>query len=188
MQHCGTQTLETADLILRKFTLADDIAMYENWVTDPEVTRYLTWTPHTDIRMTQAILKDWVNSYQNDNYYQWAIVPKNNNNRPIGSIGVVRMNEETASMTVGYCIGKQWWHKGFTSQALTRMIAFLFENTDVNRIGAYHDSENFNSGKVMKKSGMTYEGTLRQFSKTHRDICCDICCYSILRTEYIHRK
>jgi len=187
MQHCGTQTLETTDLILRKFTLNDTTAMYENWASDPEVTKYLTWTPHTSPEITQLILTEWVKNYANDNYYQWAIVPKDNNNCPIGSISVVNINEQISSMTIGYCIGKKWWHKGFTSQALTKIIAFLFENTDVNRIDAYHAPENPNSGKVMKKSGMTYEGTLRQFEKNTQGVC-DVCYYSILRTEYIHRK
>ena len=41
MQHCGTQTIETERLILRRFRPEDADAMYRNWASDPEVTKYL---------------------------------------------------------------------------------------------------------------------------------------------------
>ena len=44
--HKGTQTIHTDRLILRKFTVDDAQAMFENWASDERVTRYLTWCPH----------------------------------------------------------------------------------------------------------------------------------------------
>ena len=41
--HKGTQTIHTERLILRKFTIDDAQAMFENWASDEKVTRYLTW-------------------------------------------------------------------------------------------------------------------------------------------------
>jgi len=40
MNHRGTQKLETERLILRRLTEADAEAMFRNWASDPEVTRY----------------------------------------------------------------------------------------------------------------------------------------------------
>lgn len=40
MNHCGTQRLETNRLLLRRLTEADAEAMYRNWASDPEVTRF----------------------------------------------------------------------------------------------------------------------------------------------------
>lgn len=42
MNHKGTVTLETERLILRRFTMDDAEAMFRNWASDPEVTKYLT--------------------------------------------------------------------------------------------------------------------------------------------------
>lgn len=42
MKHQGTKTIETPRLILRRFTLEDAPAMYRNWASDPEVTKFLT--------------------------------------------------------------------------------------------------------------------------------------------------
>ncbi len=41
MNHCGTQNLETKRLILRRYVREDAAAMYKNWASDTEVTKYL---------------------------------------------------------------------------------------------------------------------------------------------------
>ena len=43
MNKAGTQKIETQRLILRRFKIEDAEDMYNNWASDPEVTRYLTW-------------------------------------------------------------------------------------------------------------------------------------------------
>lgn len=43
MTHTGTQTIETPRLLLRRARLEDAQPMFRNWVSDPQVTKYLTW-------------------------------------------------------------------------------------------------------------------------------------------------
>lgn len=183
MQHKGTQAIETARLSLRRFEMGDAEPMFWNWASDPEVTRYLTWQPHANLTVTQAVLSDWVSAYADLDTYNWAIVPKELG-QPIGSISVVRIREDFMSMEIGYCIGKAWWHQGITSEALRAVIAYLFAYTNVNRIVAIHDARNSNSGGVMRKCGMQYEGTLRQAGRNIQGIC-DICIYAILRQDFL---
>ena len=82
MEHKGTQRLETKHLILRRFSLEDDEAMYENWANDDEVTKFLSWPTHPNTEVTGYVLKDWVSHYPDDDFYQWAIVPKVGDNKP----------------------------------------------------------------------------------------------------------
>ena len=42
MNHCGTKQIETDRLILRRFESTDADAMFQNWASDPEVTKFLT--------------------------------------------------------------------------------------------------------------------------------------------------
>ncbi len=49
MKHLGTQRLETERLVLRPFVVEDAEAMYRNWASDKEVTRYLTWPLHETV-------------------------------------------------------------------------------------------------------------------------------------------
>lgn len=181
MNHCGTRRLETERLILRRFTTEDAPAMYKNWASDPEVTKFLMWPTHSDVEVSKTILNDWVNSYSDEKYYQWAIVPKECG-EPIGSMAVVRMDEAVSMVHIGYGIGRAWWHRGITSEALKAVMDFLFDEVGVNRIESRHDPRNPNSGAVMRKCGMKYEGTLRSADWNNQGIC-DANYYALLRSE-----
>ena len=52
----------------------------------------------------------------------------------------------------------------------------------MNRIEAEHDVNNPSSGRVMKKSGMTFEGVLRNAGLNNQGIV-DVAIYSILRSD-----
>ena len=91
-----------------RFTLDDAPAMFENWASDAEVTRFLTWQPHASVEVTRSVLADWVSSYEQPDFYQWAIELRELG-EPIGSISVVELLEEVGSAEIGYCIGKSWW-------------------------------------------------------------------------------
>ena len=182
MKHLGTKIIETERLLLRPFTPEDAPAMYRNWASDPEVTKYLTWPTHSELGVTQWVVEDWVSHYGEDKFYQWAIVPKDMV-EPIGSISAVKVNDTAQWVEIGYCIGKNWWHRGYMSEALKALIRFFFEEVGVGRICARHDPRNPNSGAVMSKCGMTYEGTLRCADRNNQGIC-DVAVYGILREEY----
>lgn len=161
MKHLGTKVLETQRLTLRPFNVDDAPAMYQNWASDPEVTKYLTWPTHQSETVTRSILEDWTGHYGEETYYQWAIVPKDNRNKPIGSIAVVALDDQVEKATVGYCIGRNWWHRGITTEALKAVIGYLLTEVGLRRVDACHDPRNPHSGAVMKKCGMQYEATLR---------------------------
>ena len=80
MIHRGTQSIETERLLLRRFSISDADAMYNNWASDPEVTKFLTWSAHSSVIDSRAALEAWVSSYSQKNYYQWAIVLKEHTN------------------------------------------------------------------------------------------------------------
>lgn len=186
MKHLGTKLIETERLILRPFTPEDAPAMFHNWASDPDVTKYLTWPTHMDVGVSGMVLKDWVSHYGEPSYYQWAIVLKDKG-EPIGSIAAVKVDDSAQWVEIGYCIGKNWWHQGIVSEALRALIAFFFEEVGLGRIQARHDPQNPNSGAVMAKCGMVYEGTLRRADRNNQGIC-DACVYSILREEYDANK
>lgn len=183
MKHLGTKTIHTARLILRRFTIDDAQAMFENWASDPEVVKYLTWPAHSSPEISRMVLEDWISNYDRSDYYQWAIEFEG---EPIGSISVVSGNDAAELVHIGYCIGRHWWHKDIMSETLAAVIRFFFEEVGVNRIETRHDPNNPHSGAVMRKCGMIYEGTLRQSDRNNQGIC-DACWYSILRSEYFGR-
>ena len=180
MIHQGTKILQTNRLILRKFKIEDAQAMFDNWASNPNVTKFLTWPHHESVAITKSLLCDWVKGYAEDNYYQWAIELKGLG-QPIGSISVVGINEKVDEIEIGYCIGEKWWRQGYTSEALQEIIRFLFNEVKAKRVCAKHDTLNPNSGYVMRKCGLEYEGTLRKAGKNSTNTICDLAIYSILQ-------
>ncbi len=181
MKHLGTKCLETERLTLRRFTLADAEAMYHNWASDDAVTKFLTWPTHGNVEVSAMVLSDWVSHYEEENYYQWAIVPKEFG-QPIGSIAGVHVNDRTQKVEIGYCIGRSWWHQGIVSEALSAVIDYLMDEVGVNRVEACHDPNNPHSGAVMAKSGMVYEGTQRQAGINNQGLC-DLSWYAIVASD-----
>lgn len=183
MKHLGTKELETNRLRLRRFKLSDAGAMFKNWANDDEVTKYLMWPSHKDVSVSESVLKEWIGQYEDDTFYQWAIVLKSNGDEPIGSISIVRIDEQIKMVHVGYCIGKKWWHQGITSEALSALIHFFFKEIKINRFESRHDPRNPNSGKVMEKCGLIYEGTIKQGDWNNQGIC-DYSMYGLVAEDY----
>lgn len=83
---------------------------------------------------------------------------------------------------VGYCIGRAWWGKGCTTEALKALVEYWFKNTDSNWLACSHAVENPASGKVMMKAGFVYdhEAVYHKFDGTA--IPCK--CYALTREHY----
>ena len=182
MNHQGTIKIETDRLILRRFKIEDADVMYRNWASDDEVTKYLTWPTHANVNVTRAVLEDWIQKYNNPDYYNWAIELKQIGEL-IGNLSVVKHEEKTGSATIGWCMGKRWWGQRIMPEAARAVLQFLFEEVGFNRIAAQHDKENAKSGRVMQKIGMIREGTLRASGKNNQGIVDEVY-YSILKDDY----
>ena len=183
LTHKGTKTIETDRLILRQFTMEDAPAMFRNWANDDEVTKHLTWPTHSDVEVTKMVLSDWTSHYAKPDFYNWAIVLKENGGEPIGNISVVRINSNTDCATMGYCMSRAHWRKGVMPEALKAVVDFLFDEVGFNRIEAEHDVNNPASGRVMEKAGLRYEGTLRQSGRNNQGIV-DLVWRAILRSDW----
>lgn len=187
MNQKGTVAIETERLILRRFSIDDAEAMFRNWASDDEVTKFLTWPTHTDVSVSKAVINSWVELYQKPSHYSWAIVLKEIGEH-IGSTAVVKQDVDMNMVHIGYCIGRNWWHKGYTSEALNRLVEFFFEEVGVHRIESRHDPRNPNSGKVMQKAGLQFEGIMRKSDQNNQGGYCDAAYYAILAEDYFAGK
>lgn len=166
LQHKGTVSLENERLILRRFTMDDAEAMFNNWANDEEVAKYMRWNAHKNIKETKNVLQNNIERYSNLSTYHWTIVLKCTD-MPIGSIALVSTNEYDMCAEVAFCLGRQYWGQGIAAEALTIVLRFGLEEVNFNRIEAYHAINNVASGRVMRKAGMKYEGRMRKKYLSH---------------------
>ena len=184
LTHKGSVPIHCQRIILQPFKVSDAFFMFRNWANDPDVTRYMTWFPHENMQVTESVISSWVSDYSKPNFYQWAILLRQID-EPIGSIGVVEMDEDAKSCELGYCIGKPFWHQGYTSEAVSHVIKFLFEQVKFEKITARHDVRNPNSGAVMMKCGMKYVTTRINIGQTKEGEPLSCAYYEISREEYL---
>lgn len=103
LKEIGMKTLETNRLILRKFTLDDVEDMYNNWGTDPETCRMLSWNVHKDKDETASVISNWIKEYENPFSFNWVVELKETK-QIIGNISTVEWKVEDEVCEIGYCI------------------------------------------------------------------------------------
>lgn len=188
MNNKGTIKLETKNLILRKGTLEDARMIYENYGIDPLVSKYVVWNRHESIDDALNLMRKWEESYQDKNSYKWLVAEKETD-EVIGSISAVKVDIKNKTIELGYCFGSKWWNKGYATETLKRVIKFFFEEENVETICARHLTDNKASGKVMLKSGMIFEGILRNRmidKVTGKPM--GLASYSIIKDDYFKDK
>lgn len=148
MKPIEPRPMETERLTLRPFREEDAQPMFDNWATDPEVTRFLTWPVHANVDITRSVLRRWIDAGSSE----WCVEPKEFG-EAMGSIGVVNVDGDI--IEVGYCLSRKCWGRGYAAEALRAVIQYLFA-CGAKRVVAKHDVNNPNSGRVMQKAGMTW--------------------------------
>ncbi len=172
--------LKTTRLILRPFLLSDANRVQE-LAGDKEIASTTLTVPHP---YEDGIAEQWIGMLEtecaNGKGVAFAITNKDD-----GLIGCISLgiNNSHRRAELGYWIGRKYWNKGYWTEASIALIQYGFEKIKLNKIHAHHFTRNPASGRVMSKSGMKYEGTLRQ--QVIKDgIYEDLAVYSILREDY----
>lgn len=165
MKMLGTVVLETDRLFLRKFTIDDAPAMFKNYGSDSNVTKFLNWKTHETIDDAKTSIKLFMSEYENDGFH-WAVVVKDTNEL-IGDITVNHIDKKNNNCEVGYQFGSKYWGKGYASETLKVVLNFLLNDCEFNLVECKHMSSNLASGRVMEKAGMTKDATLpnRRYNK-----------------------
>lgn len=162
MKNVGTRTIETKRLILRKIEISDLEQVYNNWCSDPKVTKYVTWDMHKNIEQTKEYINFKLGLYEKDYRFDWVVVIKETN-EVIGEIDAVKQSLNYNLVELGYCYGSKYWNNGYATEALSAVIKYLKEVALVEKVTACHISTNPASGRVMQKAGMKYDATLKEY-------------------------
>ena len=164
-------TLETERLLLRRMLVSDCYDMYE-YARRPDVTKYLTWSPHSSVDYTKEYLAHLSHHYQLGDFYDWAVILKAEN-KMIGTCGFTRFHFPHDAAEVGYVINPEYRGRGIAPEALRAVLAFGFETVGLHRIEAKFVADNEASRRVMEKVGMHFEGIAygqMRIKEIYRDI------------------
>lgn len=159
VNHKGTQQIKTERLLLRKIQ-PDDAEMVHMWMSDPEVCKYERWKPHSNSDYSRGYIIEVFDGYKSDSTYQWGIEL---NGKLIGSVSIVNVNDYDQKAILGYCLAREFWSNGYTTEAVKAVLQYMFIEIGLNRIEASHSINNIASGRVLEKIGMLLEGQSKDY-------------------------
>ncbi|KAA1250770.1 GNAT family N-acetyltransferase [Mycobacterium simiae] len=151
--------LASPRLLLRPPVLEDAEALFEGIARDPEVARYLLWTPHTQLAETRRVITEVFNI--GDDERTWLIT-RHGFGDVVGLISCRR--PALHSVEIGYCLGQRWWGVGLMSEALGMLLAELAHDSEVYRVWATCHVDNVRSARLLQRAGFVLEGRLARYA------------------------
>jgi RimJ/RimL family protein N-acetyltransferase len=187
------KTLETARLILRKFSESDfeDVHSYASSV---ENVIYMPWGPNNE-EQTRAFIESGMREVnENDPHrnYQFAAVLKSSG-KLIGGcdMSVKKTDGMDTDGSLGWIVHRDYWKQGYGTEMGKALLEFGFNELKLHRILAHCDAENIASYRVMEKIGMRREGLFiegRPANKKSNAQYGDELSYAILKDEWETQK
>jgi RimJ/RimL family protein N-acetyltransferase len=174
-------TLEIKRLLLRPLT-TDDSGRIEELARDYDVAKSTLNIPHpypegSAIQFIESVLT----AERNNKIVMFAITKKESQLL----IGLINLNLAAPYKRgeLAYWIGKQYWGKGYGTEATKALLEYGFNHLNLNRIFAASFSSNPGSWRIMEKVGLKYEGTLKQHVARFGQFY-DLVYYGLLKKEF----
>ena len=139
--------IRTERLVIRPFAENDAADVFE-WRSDPEVNRFMPFPCDTDIES----VRKWINC-ERQKKYRLAVVM---NGKVIGDVSA-RWREKEHVYEIGYNLNRNFWGKGYATEAAKAMIQWAHEQFDARDFTAFYAEENIASARVLEKCGFVHD-------------------------------
>lgn len=162
-------TMQGERILLREIMPDRDSEEWFNIMKDADMH---LWTGNT-VPESKEDIRGLLQGYkENENIIAWAVIDKKTN-KIIGTywiwVPLVKDNVKVIQ-TEAQRISKQYWRKGFTTEARNLVYDYAFKQLEVEEIHAGAWADNINSCKSMEHYGFTLiEAESRQFNKYSKE-------------------
>lgn len=174
--------LKGDDIHFRKLDLNDLNDIHE-YVSDPDVSKYIGWPLTRSIEETREYLEKLIKRDEDGTHLYGSIVD-NESGWHIGAVMVFNFDPEPNHAEIGYVIHKDYWRRGLGTQAVKMMIDYGFNSQDLNKIHGWVVDSNLGSATVLSRNGFKLEGQLSDFYSID-GILHDCRIYGLTKASYI---
>jgi ribosomal-protein-alanine N-acetyltransferase len=163
-------TLETARLRLRPFR-ADDRAVLFSVFSDPQVVRYWSHPPWTDLAQVDEFLAPLLAPLsESSTMLPWGVADLATDEL-VGTTTIFALRRDQGRAEIGYSLHRSHWGKGYAREAVTRALAYGFEDLGLRRFEADIDPRNVPSLALCERLGFQREGYLRARWLVAGEVC-----------------
>ena len=150
-------SLRTDRLVLREFA-AEDASAVGRVVGEWGVARMMRRIPHP---YEDGWAEEWIAgcrpAFEAGERVSFAVVLREGG-ALVGSIAL-HLDARDNSGELGYWVGRPYWGRGYATEAARAVVRYGFEELGLRRVRANHIVGNPASGRVLRKVGMSHEGT-----------------------------
>ncbi len=150
-----TPNLYTERLLLRPITEKDVFAVFHGWMQEEEVSRYMYRKASKDIRDAEDFVHFEREKIPDGGWYRWLIADKQTE-KVLGNC-LIYYDEEQKSWDISYNLAKEFWGRGYATEAMRAVMRFAVEELLITECIAVHARENPASGRVIEKLGFSFE-------------------------------
>jgi ribosomal-protein-alanine N-acetyltransferase len=161
-------TLRTARLTLRPVARSDAAVLFPH-CANPELSRFMTWSAHGTIGMTEEFVATSIASRHNDCDYVWCIFEEGAFRGLVGIEGVNRGRTpvRVESAELGYWLGMSFHGRGLGTEAASAVLGYGFSRLRLHKVTSTAFTTNSASLRVLEKLGFRRIGT--RYADVHRD-------------------
>ncbi len=132
------ENLYNGDLSLKKMSIEDAHALHE-MLTDKYLCDKAGLPTHTHINQTIDFIMSGNSDIDKGSQYFYGIYQKNT---LVGIINLFNINYSDNSGEYGYFIHSNYTRRHIMSESIKLLSNFVFENTNINKINVYVDTDN----------------------------------------------
>ncbi|MBA4342365.1 MAG: GNAT family N-acetyltransferase [Methylibium sp.] len=173
--------LRTERLLLRPYRPADAQALLDIF-SDPLVMRYWSSPPWTSIDQAHAAIERDAKSLESGEHLRLGL-ERLEDGRLLGQCTLFAISAQCRRAEIGYGLAASAWGHGYMHEALRALVAYGFENLDLNRIEADIDPRNTASARSLERLGFAKEGYLRERWIVGDEVS-DSAMYGLLRKDW----
>lgn len=146
--------LEAPRLVLRHFRASDALSLHR-YRNDPEVARYQGWTPPDEAEARAFVAQESRQPPTVPNQWlQLALELRSGEH-----VGDVAFKTDGAGQAeFGYSLSREFQGQGYMTEAVGRLLEYLFGELNLHRVVAHADVRNESSVRLLERVGLRREG------------------------------
>jgi len=152
--------LTTERLRLRELRLTD-VDLMQQILIGKDVLQYFPEYPPFTKAQTEKMITKKLEQWEQYGHGIWAVETLENNIL-IGRCGLGYL-PDTDEIEVGYILGRDFWGKGYATEAAKASLNYGFTHLEVNEIVGIVHVDNIGSQHVLQKIGMSHTNTKEYF-------------------------
>jgi len=174
IEQFGLPLIKTERLSLRMFHVYDFDSVLQLF-NDEEVQKYLSPENRRNREQLEFTLKKMSEHWKERGFGLWCVSEKHGG-KMLGYCGF-QYFDQTLNVEILFAFFKDFWAKGFATEAANACLKFGFEELLFEKVFAATHPENTSSRRVLEKLGMVFEE-----KSTHYGV--DTLTFSISRSDF----